>query len=106
MQTEHVSGKAGEFQYAGDISIFETMAEDKEWLKEERKSEDVNADVLKAVNDYEGRRQRQTLRTDANPALGGTGAREINKGVKDALSAGVSPEELQEAIAALSAAKS
>ena len=106
MQETTVSGKAGEFPYEGIVFTFETMAEYKDYLKDERESTDVNHDVLKAVNDYEGRRQRQTLRSDANPASGGTGAREINKGVKTALAAGVSPDELKEAIANLQAGKS
>ena len=105
MITETVSGKAGEFEYGGDIYIFESVKEYKTYLKDNRNSEDVDGDVLKAVNDYEGRRQRQTLRSDANPALGGTGAREVNRGVKDALEAGVSPEELSAAIAQLQASK-
>ena len=101
-----VTGKAGEFPYEGSVYTFETMSEYREYLKEDRGSEDVNKDVLKAINDYEGRRQRQTLRSDANPASGGTGAREVNKGVKNALAAGVSPDELKEAIANLQAGKS
>ena len=106
MKETTVKGKAGEFPYEGTVFTFETMAEYKEYLNTERESTDVNKDVIKAINDYEGRRQRQTLRSDANPSSGGTGAREVNKGVKSALAAGVSPDELKEAIANLKAGKS
>ena len=106
MKHSEVKGKTGDFAYEGKVFTFETLAEYREYLTRERKSKDVNKDVLKAVNDYEGRRQRQNLRTDANPSSGGTGAREIQKGVKGALEAGVTPDELSQAIANLKAKKS
>ena len=101
-----VKGKAGEVKYEGKISSFESMSEYRDFLSSDRKSTDVNKDVLKAINDYEGRRQRQNLRSEANPASGGTGAREVNKDVKRALAAGVNPDELKQAIANLQAGKS
>ena len=106
MQETTVKGKAGEVQYEGVVLTFDSMSEYRTYLNDERKSTDVNKDVLKAINDYEGRRQRQNLRSDANPTSGGTGAREVNKGVKVALAAGVSPDELKAAIASLQAGKS
>ena len=101
-----VKGRAGEVQYEGVVFTFDSMSEYRTYLNDERQSTDVSKDVLKAINDYEGRRQRQALRSDANPASGGTGAREINKETKKALLAGVSADELKQAIANLKAGKS
>ena len=106
MQEVSVKGKAGEVKYEGTVFSFDSISEYREFLGTERKSTDVNKDVLKAINDYEGRRQRQNLRSEANPASGGTGAREVNKDIKGALAAGVSPDELKAAIASLKAGKS
>ena len=106
MKETTVKGKAGEVKYEGVVFTFESMSEYRGYLDSERQSSDVSKDVLKAINDYEGRRQRQNLRSEANPASGGTGAREVNKGVKVALAAGVSADELKAAIANLQAGKS
>ena len=105
MKEVEASGKTGGKPYSGTVVVFESMGEYREFLKGQE-SKDVNEDVLKAVNDYEGRRQRQALRSEANPASGGTGAREINKQIKGALQEGVSPDELKAAIANLKAGKS
>lgn len=99
MQTQTVTGKSGGIEYVGDIVIFETLKEYKSWLKDEKNDADPDTSVLKAVNDYEGRRQRQNLRGGPSRA---TGAREVNKLVSETLKTGqVSVEELKAAIAAL-----
>ena len=105
MKSVEVKGKTGGKPYSGAVVVFESAGEYRKFL-EEKESKDINADILKAINDYEGRKQRQTLRSEVNPAAGGTGAREVNKGVKVALAAGVSPDELKAAIASLRAGKS
>ena len=101
MKTQDVTGKAGDVAYTGVITIFETMKEYRNWLKDDRNEADVDGACLKAVNDYEGRRQRQNLRAEHNPSRA-TGAREVGKLVTEVLKSGnVTPDELKAAIAAL-----
>ena len=103
MKKVNVTGESkvdGEVKkYEGTVFQFESVAEyitfaEKHNLAEAGQGE---AQAVKAINDFEMRRQRQNLRPSKSKA---TGAGRLSKGISNALKSGVSEEDIAKALAA------
>jgi len=83
-RTEDVSGSGKYGDYAGVITLFDKLDEYRDALKNQG-STDINGDVMKAINDFERRKQLGNLRP--GPAKT-TGVRRYTSAISNALKAG------------------
>ncbi len=84
MRTEEVSGSGKYGDYTGAITLYDKLDEYREALKGDG-STDVNGDVMKAINDFERRKQLGAMRP--GPAKT-TGVRKYTSAISNALKAG------------------
>ncbi len=106
MRTEDVTGSTTvngeEKKYKGTITLFDSVVEYQEWAEGDgglAKEGEGSGQVLKAINDYERRRQRANMRPGTS---GATGAREYEKQISEKLKSGeVTKEQLNKALASL-----
>jgi len=96
MRTEEVSGSGKYGEYSGVITLYDKLDEYRDALKNQG-STDINGDVMKAINDFERRKQLGAMRP--GPAKT-TGVRKYTSAISNALKAGqVSEEDLLAALA-------
>jgi hypothetical protein len=109
MRTEHkVSKKTNKYgQYATDVTLFDSVKEYMDFAVKVglvAEGEKPEAQILRAINDYEGRRQL----AKARPSKSGksAGVRNVQKKVSEIIKSGeVSKEDLEAALEALRAKK-
>lgn len=108
MLTESITGttkiNGEDVEYEGTLYLPETVEEYEDWSTEvvngkPRRGEDAAQNILKAVADYERRRQRAELRPTKS---GGTGVRKVMSAVNAKLKSGeISQEDFEAAFGQL-----
>lgn len=83
-KTEEVSGEGKYGSYKGTITLFDSLDEYRNHLREEG-SKDIHGDVMKSINDFERRKQLGALRPGPSK---GTGVRKYTNAISEALKSG------------------